>query len=161
MAELAVQAGFDIEFATKDDVAKLRKDIAKLSSKYEPDWIGNTGVCASDGTIGLKVLDGIDGKRTVIGRIIVWVDGSTPASPYTNAALYWTLNRGKGQNNASIIDFPSGTYSVPNLASYSGRNAPILRPSEDLWFYGYGFAASANVTVMCQLWFERIWSQSE
>lgn len=159
--KVQLAAGVDIDLATTDDVARIARKVDGLSRTYEPVWTGGNGKTDANGAIELQIAPSVDGKRLVVGRLIIWVDGYTPASPYTASTLWWGIFRGRGQNPASLVDMPIGTYSLPNLSEYSGRNAPTLRQGEDLYLGLTGGPATTNVNVMVQAWYERIWSQTE
>lgn len=158
---MEIGAAIEIELATKEDIVKINRNIQKIREQYEPDWLTANGKTDDDGFLNLLCIKGIVGKRLVIGRLVLLADGYTPAVPFTATDFWWGFYRGTTESTGALFDFPIGTFSLPNIAEYSGRNAPTLKPQEDLWLGMYEGPSNTNIVVNAQLWYEKIWTERE
>lgn len=102
-----------------------------------------------NGACTLAIYKNTTQRHLVIGRVILFADGYTPAVPYSNAAAYGYLFTGQNLSVGAIFDMlPSsaGAQMLPNVAEYSGLNGIRLKNNEVLSFALVGGPVNTNIT---------------
>lgn len=95
----------------------------------------------------IQIYENTTGRHLVIGRIVLWADGYTPAVPYSGG--WAVLMTGQQFNAAAIFDMlptAAGGEVFPNLSEYSGYNALRLKQNETLSLHVVSGPISTNIT---------------
>lgn len=129
---------------------KLRKHLrGVVNSQKVTTYIvsSKNGSTDANGNLDLPIFNNTSGKHVVIGRVLLWADGYTPAAPFSGGWL--ALYSGQGFSPSDIFDMlpqNSGGQLLPNVASYSGHNALRLRMNESLSLHITSGPVSTNIT---------------
>lgn len=103
----------------------------------------------TSGNLELTIFTNKNSRSIVIGRLVIWADGYTPAAPYSNADGWMGIYSNPGKNPASLRDYApyvDGQQFLPNVARYSTQDALRFRESESCVLAVYGGPPSTNIT---------------
>lgn len=125
-----------------------QKKIDLLHYTLRIDGLGNSAQTDANGNLTMIVYQNTIQRNLVIGRIMVWADGYTPAAPYSNAASWFAIQAGHGSGNLKDYGpYSPGAPFMPNIADYSGINGLRFSKSEPIIFALHSGPASTNITV--------------
>lgn len=156
MTELAVKAGIDIEFATKDDVQALSKKLDGMKTKLlNPLWRASDSFKAdANGNITSKTIFCVPaGEVWHLRGAVIWGDLHTPANPLVNAGTnVWVGLYKDDINNGSILGYApdpdSGQKVVIPFSWDWGMYEVVFKENERLLFQMNATSANENITVI-------------
>lgn len=149
--KLETDLGLEFEICTKQDmVSALQESLRNTDelimegNNFQTDGSGNV---TNQGFVYTVPV----GKTLFVERLIVWMDGKTPAAPVV--AGWWALETGAQFSPGNILEFAprqGQTQCLPFIEDYSHTHCPKFRSGEDMYFYGQGLPASTNLSVNFQ-----------
>lgn len=156
MAELAVQAGIDIEFATKDDVKTLNKKLDNMKVHGENAlWRASDSLKAdANGLINSRTIFCVPaGQVWHLRGALIWGDLHTPANPLVNGGTnVWAGLYKDDINNGSLLAYapdPDSSQKVVLPFSWTwGMLEAVFKENERLLFQMNAASANENITVI-------------
>lgn len=146
--EIDVDAQIGVDVATKADIERMMRNrdpyIEKVFRPY-------SGLTDANGNLVLRVYDVEDGKAFSVGKIILWADGFTPASPYSNAAAWVGIFHGNQPSPANLADFAPyspGGQIFPGTFEYGLLEAPEFKAPDNVTIGVFSGPPSTNITCL-------------
>lgn len=138
------------EFASKlhDDYWKRYDRRTSDSFIWPLEQQGTNHLTDASGSADFVIWQNKTNKTVLIGRVLLFADGYTPATPYSSGYAY--LYRGTTFALLNAFDFvpnAPGEQVFPNVAEYSSRNALRLRNNDSLSLYVNGGPVSTNLSA--------------
>lgn len=130
-----LEAGADVDVLTEDE---LRKVLAEYQQMLR---IRGSEQAATDanGNAALTVYQVPAGMRFALARVLVELDGFTPAVPYDNPASYVELHR-----NDHRVEFFNVGETIPYSWTEGGRAAPVFLNHEKVIVRLFAGPAATN-----------------
>lgn len=147
---IGVEAELIAKLATKDDLKKMRKKL--LERPYLKRFIAiGSGETDTNGNADFPIWNVPKNKTFFLYKAIIWADGYTPASAYSNAAAWLGIFHGPGQSPVNLADFApyvSGSQIFPITFEWGTKEGPEFRGDDNPWLGVTKGPASTNVTAL-------------
>lgn len=131
---------------------RKKLDLLQYTLKIEQ---GNSLKTDGSGNLEMMIYQNQMQRNLIIGRILIWADGYTPASAWSNASTWLAILSGMGQNFGTIKDFAPTNPStaspppiLPNIADYSGINGLRFGQNESVVLVMKAGPTNTNITAI-------------
>ena len=119
-----------------------------MKTTFRIDGLGASGKTDANGNLDLQIYQNSMQRHFVVGRLVLWADGYTPAAPWSGANTWGTIQSGVGHGNfKDFFPYTAGASCLPNIADYSGINGLRFDKSEVVWLHLVGGPVSTNITA--------------
>ena len=152
MSKTKLEPGAEFEFVTPDELRDVLREVSAELQSTGPQRVRASQAVAldanGDGTVVVYAVP-VD-SHFIVHRLELESDGHDPGTPFTAAAGYADLVRGKDGERIDFVLFASSAGGLPQVKTWSSENGPYFHAREQVTVKVVGGPANGNLIARVQ-----------